>query len=161
MVKQKEEERQNVREITLPVAGMTCAACVRKVEKALKGLPGVADATVNLSAGKAGVVFDPGACSVIEMEKVIEDIGYEVPASRLDLLVLGMTPGHCDIVIGDALRALPGVRTVTVNPATDTVSVEFLESAVSAATIKRTVRSLGYDVHEKGEGADALDRERQ
>src|SRR3990170_2443873 len=107
MVKEKERERDTVREITLPVAGMTCAACVRKAEKALKGLPGVADAPVNLSA------------------------------------------------------ALPGVRAVTINPATDTVFVEYLESAVAAAAIKKTVRSLGYDVSEKGEGADAMDRERQ
>ena len=40
----------------------------------------------------------------------ISDIGYEVPLSKIDLLVLGMTPGHCDIIIGDALRAEPGVR---------------------------------------------------
>ncbi|MDO8616661.1 MAG: heavy metal translocating P-type ATPase [Dehalococcoidia bacterium] len=160
-MEERERQKDALQEVTLPVAGMTCAACVRKVEKALKGLPGVQDATVNLSAGKAGVVFDPAACAVADMEKVIEDIGYEVPASRLNLLVLGMTPGHCDIVIGNALRALPGVRAVTINPATDTVSVEYLESAVSAAAIKKTVRSLGYDVSEKGEGEDAMDRERQ
>ena len=157
----REKERQNIKEISLPVAGMTCAACVSKVEKALKGLPGVEDATVNLSAGKAGVVFDATACSIDDMERVIEDIGYDVPLSRTDLLVLGMTPGHCDIVIGDALRHEPGVRSVTVNPATDTVSVEFLESLVSAGAIKKIIRSLGYEVHEKGQGEDAMDRERQ
>ena len=43
-----------VEEITLPVAGMSCAACVNKVEKVLKGLPGVADAKVNLAAGQGG-----------------------------------------------------------------------------------------------------------
>jgi Cu+-exporting ATPase len=160
VVKQKEEQRQNIQEITIPVAGMTCAACVRKVEKALKGLPGVQEAVVNLTAGKAGVTFDPDACSLPVMEKVIQDIGYEVPLARIELLVLGMTPGHCDIVIGNALRAMTGVRSVTVNPATDTVSVEFVESAVSAAQIKKTVRSLGYTVSDKGEGVDAIDRER-
>jgi len=157
----REKERPNIEEISLPVAGMTCAACVRKVEKALKGIPGVEEATVNLSAGKAGVVFDATACSIDDMKSVIEDIGYDVPLSRTDLLVLGMTPGHCDIVIGDALRPEPGVRSVTVNPATDTVSVEFMESLVSAGTIKKIIRGLGYEVHDKGEGEDAMDRERQ
>jgi Cu+-exporting ATPase len=149
-----------IQEITLPVAGMTCAACVRRVEKALTGLPGVQQATVNLPAGKASVSFDPNACSLPQMEQAISDIGYQVPLARAGLLVLGMTPGHCDIVIGDALRTLPGVRNVTVNPATDTVSIEFLDSLVSAAAIKKTIRGLGYDVSEKGEGEDALDRER-
>ena len=157
----KEKDKQNIEEISLPVAGMFCAACVNKVEKALKGLPGVEDVTVNLTAEKAGVAYDPAACSIDEMERVITGIGYEVPLSRADLLVLGMTPGHCDIVIGDALRPEPGIRSVTVNPATDMVTVEFLESIVSAGQIKKTIRGLGYEVHEKGEGEDAMDRERQ
>jgi Cu+-exporting ATPase len=156
-----EKTTTKMREVTLPVAGMTCAACVKRVEKTLRGLPGIDEATVNLSAGKAGVVYDPEACTLPQMERAIEEIGYEVPAARLDLLVLGMTPGHCDVVIGDALRGLPGVRSVVVNPATDTVTVEYLEPAVSAAEIKRTIRALGYEVHDKGEGEDALDRERK
>src|ERR1700693_4548241 len=105
---------------------MTCAACVRKVEKALKGLPGVQDATVNLSAGKAGVTYDDTVCDIPQMAERIEQIGYDVPAARLELLVLGMTPGHCEHVIGPAVRALPGVRDVQFNFATDTVSVEYL-----------------------------------
>ncbi len=140
---------------------MTCAACVRKVEKVLKNLPGVEDATVNLTAGKAGVAFDPAACSIEQMEQAIADVGYEVPLASLDLLVMGMTPGHCDIIIAQALKTLPGVRTVTVNPATDTVSVQFVDAITSAAQIKKTVRSLGYETAEKGEGQDALDRERK
>ncbi|MGH2348321.1 MAG: copper ion binding protein, partial [bacterium] len=114
------ERTAALEEITLPVAGMTCAACVRRVEKALTGLPGVEQATVNLAAGKAAVAFDPQSCAVPDMERAISDIGYEVPLARVDLLVLGMMPGHCDIVIGSALRAMPGVRSVVVNPATDT-----------------------------------------
>jgi Cu+-exporting ATPase len=95
------------------------------------------------------------------MARRIEEIGYEVPAARLDLLVLGMTPGHCEYVIGPAVRALPGVRDVTFNFATDTVSVEHLDSVTSAAEIKRAIRSLGYEVHDKGEGEDTADRERK
>ncbi len=124
-------KRPGIEEITLPVSGMTCAACVRKVEKTLRGLPGVEEANVNLSAGKAGVVYDPERTDLPQMERAITDIGYEVPLARLDLLVLGMTPGHCDLIIDKALRALPGVRDVVVNCATDTVRVDYLDVAVS------------------------------
>jgi Cu+-exporting ATPase len=151
----------HLKEATIPVAGMTCAACVRKVEKALKGVPGVHDATVNLSAGKAGVSYDETVCDIPQMVERIEQIGYDVPAARLELLVLGMTPGHCEHVIGPAVRALPGVRDVQFNFATDTVTVEYLDSVVSAAEIKQTIRSLGYAVHDRGEGEAGLDRERQ
>src|SRR2546426_11685114 len=130
-------------EITLPVAGMTCAACVRRVEKALTGLPGVKEATVNLPAGKASVAYDPAACDVPAMEQAISGIGYAAPLARTDLLVLGMIPGHCDVVINQALRGLAGVRNVVVNAATDSVSVEFLDSLTSAVAIKKTIRGLG------------------
>jgi Cu+-exporting ATPase len=49
-----EKDKPKIEEISLPVSGMFCAACVLKVEKALKGLPGVEDVTVNLSAEKGG-----------------------------------------------------------------------------------------------------------
>src|SRR5437867_1612286 len=157
----REKKRTGTEEITLPVAGMTCAACVRKVEKALSGLPGVQEANVNLPAGKAAVTYDPSVASPSDMERVVTDIGYEVPLARLDLLVLGMTPGHCDLIIEKALRAMPGVRNVVVNCATDSVKVGFLDVAVSPATIKKTIRELGYEVSEKGEGEAGADRERE
>ena len=127
---------------------MTCAACVRKVEKALTRVPGVEQANVNLSAGKAGVMYDPNVASLSAIERAVTDIGYEVPLARLDLLVLGMTPGHCDLIIEKGLRALPGVRNVIVNCATDSVRVDYLDSAVSPAAIKKTIRELGYEVSE-------------
>ncbi len=150
-----------LQEITLPVAGMTCAACVRRVEKALTGVAGVEQVTVNLPTGKAAVTYDAAVCAIPQMEEAITGIGYEVPLARTDLLVLGMMPGHCDRLIGDALRGLPGVRSVVVNAATDSATVEFLDSLVSAAKIKHTIRDLGYEVTERGEGEDSIDRERQ
>ena len=45
--------------LDLPVKGMHCAACVGKVERALKAVPGVTDATVNLATGRARVDLGP------------------------------------------------------------------------------------------------------
>ena len=154
-------DKKPKKEITLPVAGMSCAACVNKVEKALKGLPGVQDATVSLAAGKAGVTYDPTACALPDMERVVEDIGYEVPWNSVHLLVMGMMGTHCEENIKKALTPLAGVVSVQVNLATDTVSVEYSDALISAVDIKKTVRALGYEVTDKGEGEDALDRERQ
>jgi Cu+-exporting ATPase len=160
-MKTNQTDSSDLREITLPVSGMTCAACVRKVEKTLRGLPGVQEATVNLSAGKAGITYDPDLLALPQMEQAISGIGYEVPLARLDLLVLGMTPGHCDLIIEKALGGMPGVRSVVVNCATDAVSVEYLDAQVTASAIKKAIRELGYDVSEKGEGAAGMDRERE
>jgi len=156
----KDIERKPV-EITLPVSGMTCAACVRRVEKALNAVPGVDSASVNLAAAKAGVVYDAAAVSVPDLEAAITEIGYEVPSARLNLIVTGMTAGHCDVMIEKALRQMTGVEDVVVNCATDSVAVEYLDAAVTSTAIKKTIRELGYEVADRGEREESIDRERQ
>ena len=64
---------------TFPVEGMTCASCVRRVEKALKAVPGVHDATVNLALNEATVSFDGAAPET--MAAAVKDKGYTL---RLD-----------------------------------------------------------------------------
>ena len=161
MSQQEKPREPQLEELTVPVAGMTCAACVMTIEKALRGLPGVREASVSLAGGKAAVRLDPSACTLPDIERAIEDVGYEVPWARLELLVLGMMGAHCEEKISAALMAIPGVVSVRATSATDSVVVEYSEALVSAAVIKKTVRELGYEVTEKGQGEDSLDRERR
>jgi Cu+-exporting ATPase len=70
-------------DITLPVTGMTCASCVRRVEKALGRVEGVSEANVNLATEKAHVVFDPSRASLDQMRAAVAKAGYtlgELPA---------------------------------------------------------------------------------
>jgi Cu+-exporting ATPase len=64
--------------MVISVGGMTCAACGRKVEKALAALDGVSEASVNLATEKATVLYQPGLLEKADFRKVIEDLGYEV-----------------------------------------------------------------------------------
>src|SRR5579864_1403351 len=63
-------------DMILPVAGMTCASCVRRVEKALGRVEGVNEASVNLATEKAHVVFDPARVSLDQMRSAVERAGY-------------------------------------------------------------------------------------
>ncbi len=65
-------------DIVLKVAGMTCQHCKMSVEKALKGLPGVKSASVDLAAGQAKVEYTPGQVDLGKMETAVEEAGYEV-----------------------------------------------------------------------------------
>jgi Cu+-exporting ATPase len=56
----------------IEVAGMTCAACVRRVEKAIRAVPGVVDASVNLATERARVIFAP---DVLLLDTVIGAVG--------------------------------------------------------------------------------------
>lgn len=64
------------RMVTLDVEGMTCASCVLRVEKSLKGVDGVADAAVNLASEKARITFDPARTTITDLQKAVRDSGY-------------------------------------------------------------------------------------
>ncbi|UCD36013.1 MAG: heavy-metal-associated domain-containing protein, partial [Nitrospiraceae bacterium] len=64
--------------IDLPVTGMTCAACSARVQKSLAGMKGVENASVNLPAERATVVYNPAEASVDEFIREIQGLGYGV-----------------------------------------------------------------------------------
>ncbi|MDZ7318493.1 MAG: heavy metal translocating P-type ATPase [candidate division KSB1 bacterium] len=64
----------------LAIKGMTCAACVRRVEMALKNVDGVAEAVVNLSSERATVAYQPGLASIEQLKSAVSDAGYEAEA---------------------------------------------------------------------------------
>ena len=63
-------------EVEFAVAGMTCASCAARVEKALSRQPGVATAGVNLASEKATVAFDPSVASTDDLVAAVGNIGY-------------------------------------------------------------------------------------
>ena len=80
------------REVTIPIEGMTCAACSQRVEKALSKLEGVSRASVNLATERATLSYDPRAIKLSAIKQAIEKAGYkplsiekreEVDADRL------------------------------------------------------------------------------
>jgi len=64
-------------EINLKITGMTCASCVDHVESALKEIPGVTKASVNLGLEKARVHYIPEVVTVSQMKRAVRDVGYE------------------------------------------------------------------------------------
>jgi P-type Cu+ transporter len=67
--------------LDLKIAGMTCAACVRRVEKALTRVPGVRDASVNLATEKAHLTLDGAGGSVLHaVVAQLREAGYEAAA---------------------------------------------------------------------------------
>lgn len=76
-----QETRQHV---TLQITGMTCASCVAHVEQALRELPGVSKAVVNLAMGTAKVEYIPGLVSLDQMKQAVRDVGYEATEKTED-----------------------------------------------------------------------------
>lgn len=73
------ESKNRVEAVTLPITGMTCAACANRVEKALLRVPGVTAANVNLATEKAHVSYvADGTISVTDLVNAVEKAGYHV-----------------------------------------------------------------------------------
>jgi Cu+-exporting ATPase len=71
-------EKEQLARITISVTGMTCASCVRRVERALTKVPGVLEASVNVANERATVEYLAGEVGPRELEKAVEGAGYGV-----------------------------------------------------------------------------------
>ncbi|BDR07242.1 heavy metal translocating P-type ATPase [Comamonas thiooxydans] len=131
----------------LSVEGMTCASCVGRVERALKKVPGVQEAVVNLATEKASLtVADPAQAAAILPQAVaaIEKAGYAVPAQSVDLQVGGMTCASCVGRVERALKKVPGVQDAVVNLATERASVQ-LQGDVAVGALIAAIEKAGYE----------------
>ena len=150
-----------LKQVVLPIRGMSCASCVSTIERALKGLVGVQEVKVNLVSGKATVDFDPDTVSIPDMVKVIQDIGYEADTEEFSLKITGMSCAACVSKVEKALRALPGVADAVVNLATESAKVAYYPGTIDKVDMKRAVEALGYTAEERMEAQSELDRERE
>ncbi len=129
--------------LSLPIEGMTCASCVRRVELALAKVPGVRAASVNLATERAEIVYDgePAADAAVA---AVRASGYEVPTETIDVGVEGMTCASCVGRVEKAIAAVPGVLEVSVNLATERASVRTAGRAPTDA-IDAAIRAAGYE----------------
>lgn len=63
---------------TIPVIGMACSACSANVERKLKALDGVSDASVSLAGRMATVEYDPDIVSLMDMKKEVNNAGFDL-----------------------------------------------------------------------------------
>ena len=128
--------------ISLPIEGMTCASCVSRVERALKKVPNVLEAHVNLATETAVISMnEPNQAALIT---AIEDAGYAVPMSTQTFGIEGMTCASCVSRVERALLKLPNVTTAHVNLATEQATVT---GNVTEAELFQAVEDAGYEPH--------------
>ena len=78
----------------LPILGMHCAACATRIEKKLSRAPGVQQAAVNYSTGRATVHFDPHATDVAKLRDVVQGAGYDAIVPQAALRTPASTSSH-------------------------------------------------------------------
>ena len=147
------------KQVTIPVEGMTCAACVMHVEKALSGVPGVHGVSVNLATERAAVEFEEGRISWDLLREAVTSAGYKVPTTRTVLDIGSMTCASCVMHVEEALMGVPGVTEATVNLANEKATVDHVTGAVGPADFSDAVRRAGYRAEATEDDAAGVDRE--
>jgi Cu+-exporting ATPase len=151
-------------DITLALGGMSCASCALRIERGLKKVPGVADASVNFATERATVTYDPARASVADLLAKVQAVGYaatplpadvsssgqEPPApvasgpERTEVLISGMTCASCARRVERALSRTAGVTEASVNLATERAQVTYDPASVDLADLISAVERAGY-----------------
>ncbi len=137
---------------TLDIEGMHCASCVSAVEKSLRNVKGVEEASVNLATESAMVSYNnEEEASDNDLKKAVEDAGYSVaeeePQSRT-LKIEGMHCASCVSTVQQSLEKMDGVQQVTVNLATESAQVRY-SGSVAPEDFRKAVERAGYELVEE------------
>jgi Cu+-exporting ATPase len=138
--------------ITIPVTGMSCASCVRRVERALAANEGVAEASVNFASEEASVAYHPETTGPDDLIRAIRDAGYGADVRETTLGVTGMTCASCVGRVERALRKVPGVVGASANLASEKATVSYVAGEVGSRDLEKAVEGAGYGVVRQDEG---------
>ncbi|HEX2952820.1 MAG TPA: heavy metal translocating P-type ATPase [Bacillota bacterium] len=140
----------------IKIAGMSCAACALRIEKSLNKLAGVSQAAVNFATEKAVVDYNPEQTNRAEMEAVIRKLGYDViqeetANTKLKLTITGMSCAACAAKIEKRLNKTEGVRSASVNLATEKATVELDPAIIKPSAVIEIIVGLGYGAEKEEE----------
>ena len=142
---------------------MSCASCAAHVQKEVSKLGGVESADVNISTEKLHVLFDEKKVDFPSIKKAVMDAGYGIEDNlrRLTLTVDGMTCASCAAAVERAVNNLYGVKSATVNIATNRAAIEYDAADVSATQIRKAISDAGYIPRTEDNGLDEQEERRE
>jgi Cu+-exporting ATPase len=139
---------------------MSCASCVATVEGALRKVPGVRSASVNLATERGTIGYDPTTASPEGLVRAVSDSGYRPVVEQVTIPIGGISCASCVATIETALRKSPGVLSAAVNFATSAATVRYLPTLLDTAEVRRTIREAGYEPLQTAGDGPLVDSER-
>ncbi|PKQ10548.1 MAG: copper-translocating P-type ATPase [Alphaproteobacteria bacterium HGW-Alphaproteobacteria-1] len=131
--------------IRIGVQGLSCAACAGRAERALSGIAGLRDVTVNFANGEARMLVDGADAAAIA--GALKAANYPAREETVTLTLAGLSCASCVARAEAALTALPAVLEASVNLATRTARVRYLPGSTDAAALARALTDAGYPAH--------------
>ncbi|MBI5304758.1 MAG: copper-translocating P-type ATPase [Chloroflexi bacterium] len=130
----------------MPVIGMTCAHCATTIERHIRKLPGVSVANVNLATEKLALTFDPTQLDERSVINRVTQIGFGIATGKAELPITGLRDSSDALALEKLLAAQNDLLSVSVNYATERVSLEFIPGMTSIAELVAAIRKAGFNV---------------
>jgi len=146
--------------IVLPIEGMSCASCAVTVQEALGSAAGVTAASVNYATGKAAVDYDDAQTHVADLIQTVRAAGYDCGKASVTFGVEQLHYAPSVVPLEQALRRVAGAIRAAANQATETVTVDYVPGATTAAELEGAVEESGFHVAEPIAAEDPVERER-
>jgi Cu+-exporting ATPase len=146
--------------VDLPITGMTCAACARRIERRLNKTPGVSRAGVNFATSRATVEYDPKAAGVQQLMEAVREIGYGTAGTASVSFIVddSARPSGSSSQLETHLMRQGGIVNASFNLGTMEVGVEYLLGATEVRKVRHAIEEFGYRVREVS-GSDSEDAE--
>ncbi len=135
------------------VTGLDCADCAAKVEKAVKRIPGVTNATITFPTGRLNVDYDPQQTGITQVIDKVKKLGYEAReeekkleeilevSKTTDFCIIGMDCADCAAKLEKRISKVPGVKNTQVNFGASKMTVTHNGSVTE---ILSTIEKMGY-----------------
>jgi Cu+-exporting ATPase len=136
------------------ITGMSCAACVRRVEKGLESMEGVHHVSVNFATQNAHIEYDASIVDSAALKKKIKDLGYGVSSEekeenksekKITISVGGMSCASCIKRVEKSLSSVEGVKEVTVNFGTGKATLTYEPAKSDINAFKKAITDNGYE----------------
>ncbi len=136
-----------MREVSLKISDIDCAACVARLNDTLAAIPGVERAAVNFASGRAELRYDDSRLSIAEIAQAVRRAGYSVPIETATF-----SSANCAQTISaenapmlqNALNGVFGVRTVDVDLQTQKVTVACWPVGIDSRELLRAANGAGF-----------------
>ncbi|UXM94154.1 heavy metal translocating P-type ATPase [Bartonella sp. HY329] len=142
----------------LPIDGMTCASCVRHVEKAISKLPDIDEVSVNLATNMATVKSHQKP-DIAAIKNAVEKAGYNIDEKTLDFDIEGMTCASCVRHVEKAFKNTAGVRDASVNLATNRAHIIYIGDDNAITSMEKAVEKAGYKATPISDKTPPIDRQ--
>lgn len=148
-------------QLTVPLVGMTCAACASRIQKKVSKGAGVKDVAVNFGTERATVTYDPTSSNAGDIVTLVRDAGYDARVESTELQIEGLGMASTGAPVEKQLLSLNGVVSANANVATSSAHVEYLPESVAAEDLEAAVARAGYRLSVPIDAIDPVEREKE